>query len=1071
MATKTGVRLRLCERLISSVLLLLFLASQVALAQGTTGMILGTISDTTGAAIPGATLTLRNVDTGFTRTVSADEAGRYRAPQLPLGRYEVTAELAGFQTEVRTGITLTVGREAVVDLVLQVGVVADRITVTGEAPLVETTGSTVSYLTQDRTIREMPLQGRDLSQLMTLSPSVANPADAQQTQPFQGYGKKISISGMRATNNSYLLDGAYILDMSRALPAGPRGALLGAETVREFEVLTNPYHAQYGRVLGGVINAVSRSGNNEWHGSAYEYLRNDNFDAAKWEDNAFGRKKPEFKRNQFGGSYGGPIVRDKTFLFLAYEAMRERLNWTKLAIVPDEQARNGLLPGRRVEVNPLIRRYLGVTFPLPSPGGRNFGDGSAEFIFNANETAADDFGQGRVDHQFSTNDSFFGRFTGSRAERTAPMGFPAFRQIMNSNASFLTLGETHIFSPGLLNTGRFSFNRVAPVSFGTYPQIPADLHSLPSGLPPALNVTGLTNWQGWQWVNDRWITNRFQFNDDVNLTRRSHALQFGGELERLQLNLNDPAFPFGSWDFGSLVDFLEARPRTYSGSISPLHGSSVRGHRQWLFGLYVNDEWKVQPRLTLSLGLRWESYTVPIEVNGLQGNLRRLDDPYTTIGPMWENKSWKDFGPRIGLAWSPSASGKTAIRAGFGMFYLPHDTETYRWLSTRVTPNPLRPDVALLHVHRYTRIDPTLFPDGLAVIDSAARVRRTLGNTEIFSHNGMDTQQALQYNLQIQQQFGVSNMLSVGYSGTRGIHLLGRGNANLPPPINNGTSLEFPEGTTVMNPNYDIIRYQFAGTDSWYNALAVSFQRRLAVGLEGQIAYTFSKTISTSQGGYGGGVAGGGNSDAKSLAYMRDNKAVDANHLPQVLNIRYSYDLPLGRNLRGAAHTLVSGWQLQGIITAQSGQPFSVIRANSGFLSALGVDGSATPNLVPGFTREQIIWGAPNVSKDPTGRGRYFNPEAFSLPGDRELGNVGRNFLQGPGLATWDFTLSKNFQVREQTRLQFRTEMYNFLNRPNFSLPSATAFSGNGSRIGSAGVTDRTSTTARQIQFALKLTF
>src|SRR5207249_8153044 len=245
------------------------------------------------------------------------------------------------------------------------------------------------------------------------------------------------------------------------------------------------------------------------------------------------------------------------------------------------------------------------------------------------------------------------------------------------------------------------------------------------------------------------------------------------------------------------------------------------------------------------------------------------------------------------------------------------------------------------------------------------------------------------------------NMLSVGYSGTRGIHLLGRGNANLPPPIYNGTSLEFPEGTTVMNPNYDIIRYQFAGTDSWYNALAVSFQRRLAVGLEGQIAYTFSKTISTSQGGYGGGVAGGGNSDAKSLAYMSDNKAVDANHLPQVLNIRYSYDLPLGRNLRGAAHTLVSGWQLQGIITAQSGQPFSVIRANSGFLSALGVDGSATPNLVPGFTREQIIWGAPNVSKDPTGRGRYFNPEAFSLPGDRELGNVGRNFLQGPGLATY----------------------------------------------------------------------
>ena len=204
---------------------------------------------------------------------------------------------------------------------------------------------------------------------------------------------------------------------------------------------------------------------------------------------------------------------------------------------------------------------------------------------------------------------------------------------------------------------------------------------------------------------------------------------------------------------------------------------------------------------------------------------------------------------------------------------------------------------------------------------------------------------------------------------------------------------------------------------------------------------------------------------------MSANRALDGNHLPHILNVRYSYDLPVGRNWRGAARTLVSGWQLQGIITAQSGQPFSVTRANSAFLSALGVDGSATPNLAPGFTREQIIWGPPNVSKDPTGRGRYFNPEAFSLPGDRELGNVGRNFLQGPALATWDFTLSKNFQLREQTRLQFRAEMFNFLNRPNFSLPIATVFSGSGSRIGSVGVIDRTSTTARQIQLAMKVTF
>ena len=385
-------------------------------AQVTTGTISGTVADSTGAVLPGTNIVILNEDTGISRTVQADAAGRYSATSLSLGNYRVTASMAGFQTQIHSGILLTLGRVAIVNMELQVGAITQTVEVTGEAPLVQTTDATVGYLVNDTTIRDMPLNGRDLSQLILLNPGVGEAMNASRTNAYNGWGKKMSISGARAQDNAYFLDGSYIGDMNRHAPAGPSGALLGAETVREFQVLTNSYSAQYGRQLGGVITAVTKSGTNAFHGSAYEFHRNENMDAAKWEDNRVGRDKPAFVRNQFGATIGGPITQDKAFFFLAYEGMRQVESFTKTARVPDLNARMGILPNKTVEVSPIIAPYVEF-FPLPSSGGQVFeADGTAEFIFVAKEPITEDFVQGRYDHQFSDSDSFFARFTASNAE-------------------------------------------------------------------------------------------------------------------------------------------------------------------------------------------------------------------------------------------------------------------------------------------------------------------------------------------------------------------------------------------------------------------------------------------------------------------------------------------------------------------------------------------------------------------------------------------------------------------------------------------------------------------------------
>ena len=1037
------------------------LYASAAYPQVATGTISGTVRDNTGAVLPGVTVAIQNQDTGISRTLLTNEAGYYSGPSLGVGQYGLMVSLPGFQTVERTGITLTVGREAVVDIQMAVGAIAQTVEVSAEAPLVSTTQSSVSFTVGDTTIRELPLNGRDLTELVLLNPGVSD-AMVHSNADKYGYGRRISISGARGEDNSFLLDGSYIGNFRRQPPSGPGGALFGAETVREFEVVTNSYSAQYGRVLGGVFNAVSKSGDNGWHGGVYEFLRNSSLDARNFFDRQQGPSDPRlppFRRNQFGATLSGPIVKNKAFFFANYEGFRESLTTTQLTPVPDLNARKGILPGgRTVQVNSIMARYLQYIVE-PSPGGINFGDGTAQRIWTAKRLDDDDFGQARLDYQIDNNDSFFARFTASDSLRgvDSSPNSKEYRTYDSVNTRLLTLSETHIFSPRLLNTFQFSANAVRPEDFATAPKLPSDLLSVPGQNPPVLGY-GFGIDSG----TSHYITNRFNLQNDMSWTLTNHSLKFGGMLERLQSNITNVNRPQGAWTFANVEQWLLANPRQYRGT-PPQFGNPSFGYRQWLFGLYSQDDWRISNALTLNLGLRWEPYTVPTEVNGRIAGLRNIADPALTVGAPWINHSWGDLEPRLGFAWRTTASGKTSVRGGVGLFRTPLDSNVYWSAMSRTWPYQPEFQFAL------AGNDARSFPLALPLIASkVASANQGVGAA--WDYNNMRSPRVWQYNVTIQQQIGDSSVVSLGYTGHRGDRETSIGDYNVPTATFNGIDYEFAASAKKINPNFEGMNLSKTNAKSWYHALLLSYQKRLSAGLQMQVSYTYSKLIDQSDSDIKASEVGAGGGTLKYVYDLNAQRALSAYDIRNVLSVNYTYDLPV--RVKGPVGAVVSGWRLSGIVKVQDGQPFSVNRTGSSFLTGLsGSPGLISPNLVPGFTSGQIIWGNPNKSKDPTGVGRYFNPAAYSLPGVRELGNVGRNTLIGPGAAVWNAALSKNVAVSEGKNLELRGEFFNVLNRANFAPPNPTVFDASGARAGNAGVITSTNTTSRQIQLGLKLSF
>src|SRR3989442_6824156 len=647
------------SRYLLVLLMSVILGGHLVSAQVTTGTISGVVQDSSGAVIPGVSVTVKNVETGIARTATSDEGGRYTVPELTLGDYEVEAQLPGFQTEVRSGITLTVGRSAVVNFALKVGQLSDKVTITEEAPLVESTTSAMSSLVDERTIRELPLNGRSYDQLALLQPGVVTVGAGQASVAFDfGTGQRFNVNGSRAYANTFMLDGTTINDHANGTPGGAAGQNLGVDGVQEFKINTSVSPAEFGGSSGGVISAVTRSGTNDFHGAGFEFLRNNALDSPGYFDDVkhggTGTVAP-YRRNQFGGALGGPIKKDKTFFFGTYEGLRLGNGTNISPEVPTAQTKLGIVPfsafqgtdpklyncspgatACSVPVSPAIKPYLDL---FQAPNTPDLGDGTAYFIAAPLQVTHEDYVMGRVDHQISDRMRIFARYSLDKDTNLLPNfnGSSVADEHDVAKRQYSTIQLTNILRPTLVNSFRFAYNR----TYQNFDDVLTDprtknLSFVPGGhfgtisfgaqglSTNPLNFLGVDNGA----PREYW-TGLFQEGDDLTYIKGRHSVKIGADIRRLQDNIISSGNTRCDYTFLDIPGFLTNSPSRFDAP--PPGANSYRGIRETMFGTYFQDDFKVTQRLTLNLGLRYEAISNPREVNGKMPNLLNISDPQPTV--------------------------------------------------------------------------------------------------------------------------------------------------------------------------------------------------------------------------------------------------------------------------------------------------------------------------------------------------------------------------------------------------------------------------------------------------------
>jgi hypothetical protein len=940
-----------------------------------------------------------NRNLGVTRQVWTDANGYYRALGLPLGRYEMRAECDEFSPEILTGVMLTVAQEPLVNFQLQLRSLSQQVVVKNDPAKVDTGSSTLSSLMGQKEIRDLPLNGRDLGQLVLLQPGVVWSRASVQSAT-NGRGIRFSVAGARPSENLFVWDGTIINDALNNTPGSAQGLLVGVDTTEEFRVLTNTYGAEYGRAMGGVFVAVTKSGTNQLHGSIFEFLRNDALDAR----NFFDQGRLRFGRNQFGITMGGPIARNKTFLFGGYEGLREFKGITRVSLVPDNNVRLGVLPGQAlVPVDPRSQPILNL---YPKANGRSFGDGTAEFIGVTNRTAHDDFFTVRLDHTFSSSDSMFIRYLFDDSDQVLPQNFPEFPNLALNRKQVLTLEERRIISPTVVNEFRFGFSRSMPSEL-----VSENTRSLQliAGRPlGTITVSGLADVGTDSSTPKSFVQNDFQVGDDLFVVRGKHYLKLGGLFERFQENGDSESRTRGQLRFSSLSDLLLFKPKDFLGASAD--SDFVRGYRQWLLGLYFQDDLKLSARLTVNLGVRYESATTLTEVNGKVANLRDTLDPQVTRGnPYFLPPRW-NFAPRLGFAYDVSGDGKTAVRGGFGVFYEPPLFNLFRTAAFRSLPFS---DRGILQGSAISSlpVEPALLQGAEKTTDNIQfRLRPTY---------------IMQYNLNVQRQVAQGMVLALTYVGSRGVNLFGVGDVNtaVPQILPDGREF-FPAGSKRRNPNFSEIRRVFQGFNSYYHALNAGLIKRFGRRLQFQTSYTFGKSIDDVP-GFGSLTWSNGQGFTLDPYDKRLDRARSNFDIRHTFVANASYELPFGSNLRGWAGQLVAGWQIHTVISLSSGAPFTPIVSGDPDRDATSAN-TARPNLVPGVSFTPPGGSTPD---------RWLNPTAFAPPEIGFRGTAGRNILTGPSFQSLDFSLLKNFRISENRGVQFRVEAFNLFNHSNFALP------------------------------------
>ena len=1067
-------------------LLVLFLSSFGATVSSAQvyANISGMITDQSGAAVSGASVTAKSLDTGFSRTVQTDQRGRYRLYALSVGPYEVRVTKTGFEEAIRSGIRLVVGQDATVDLGLHLGQVSEQVVVTEDAPVVNLTTNDISGLVGETQVKDLPLNGRSYDLLLTLNPGIAN-FTWEKTGGIgvsnSTTGNNFSVSGNRPQQNIFLLNGVEFTGAAEnnMQPGGSSQQLLGVDAVREFNVLRDSYGAEYGKRPGGQVSIVTQSGTNQVHGSVYEFLRNSALDAPNYFDQG---TAPPFQRNQFGVAMGGPIQTDKTFLFANYEGFRQHLHQTSVAFVPDASSRASAVPS----VQPLLNLW-----PVAPAGAPNF-NGIAQVFSSPLQTIREDFGTARLDHIISSRDSLAAVYTiDDGDDLTATVLDPFSSDILTLREQVFSLDETHSFSPNTVNVARVGYSRAGyfftgePTPGTPAASVPGFLSGLPVGAvvvggsaasnPAAqLGLAGSNNGS-----NLRIARNLYTFEDRLSVTRGRHQFTVGAWFQPFQSNETIALSQYGQATFSSLQNFLQGSASSFLWDPSPTE-------MNWrsLFGAwYVEDVMRIAPRLTLSLGLRDEFTTGWNEAHGRAANYTFSgavisSQPHIGDSLFTVNNAKFLPQPRIGLAWSPRTD-KTVIRAGFGVYNDLQDALGYR-TDQNAPFNPVYSVGSATKPFLVSSlpIDPHAPPP--------AGAKLVPGGVQ----PDMQTPTLISWSLRVQQEITPDMSLTIGYVGSHGYHELLGVDANEPFPVVCPGSpcpatypSTFPAGlagtpvpagsfyvptTTRANPNLANTWTWFSQGTSNYNALQVDVNRRFSHGLSLRGVYTWSKALDDgdSLNATAAANAPGLVSNPFDLHADYGLATYDARHIG-VINAVYS--LPFGKgqalanSLEGWSNALVSGWSVNSIVTIQSGFPFtpqlSYNPSNNG-----DTRNPVRPFVNPAFSGP-VILGKPS---------QWFNPDAFLAPpaGSGFYGNLDRDTLIGPGLATWDFSAFKTTNISERLALQFRAEIFNLLNRANLNTPNLITFTSSttGTKTsGTAGAIISTSTTSRQVQFGLKV--
>jgi hypothetical protein len=1066
--------------LLCAALILTAVGATPASAQTFRGTILGTVTDTSGAAILNAKVSALNVDTGVERTTETNGDGSYLIPELPIGTYKVSIAQSGFQSSVTNGVVVEVAAQKRIDAVLKPGQMNQQVVVEGEnLPQVDTTANTLGgILTQDD-VKDLPINGRDYTKLIYLNPGVAGSPDQISDSP--GSFGEFSMNGARGRSNNYLLDGTDMNDGYRNDPAinqagvfGTPSAILPIDAVSELNVLSN-YQPEYGRNAGAVVNIVTKSGTNAFHGDAFEYFRNDALDARNFFD-PVGTHKAVFHNNQFGGSVGGPIVKDKTFFFTDYEGQREGVGVVTLACVPTGTAADGSLDPSQASNTVIAALLARHPWPAPNLGGACPNASVTSPSFNNLSSVI-----GKIDHNFNQNNLLTGRYFFGDSTQAFPLALtasggqlPGFNTLTPTRVQLVSISYVHIFSPNVVNDLRYGWNRFAE---GFFPQDqnfhpssiglcagsvvaqcsgsgPAD-----SGLPIIL-VDGFAQLGATSSVPRHRVDSNNQLIDGLSWKIGKHDLKFGFEFRRTSVSQFFDKYFRGRLEFLTLSDFLAGNVNTAFGKSIQYSGDSTRNTFENSYGLYVQDSFHLTQRITLNYGLRWDYFGVVAEKNHLFSNFDTTTGQLVQVAPgglsQLYKPDYKNFSPRLSIAWDVFGTGRTVVRSGYGLFFDAFSQDMF--LGHLPYPPFFDPGPAYNNIGPKPIISATA--NGTIVAGQPVYAPPSCSSVEcdIFAFDrNIKTPYMENYNLNIEQQISSKVVLQAGYVGSQGHRLfrffdisqpgqatitacdLGAPGSGCTAGIHDFT---VPRTFGLPDGSFYIMQENSTGKSN-YNSLQASLRVNGWHGITSIVNYVWSHSLDNSSDGedFEPNAAQPNDSTRPNLEYGNSNFDI-RNRFTWI----FGYDLP---KMGGGWQKLKNGWGLGSTVSLQDGQPFQL---NYNFGPSNDYSGSGE-----GDDRPDVVGSIVYHSHNPT---NFLDLTAFAIPctitaaaqaaptgtdadcvpGTRHFGNLGRDALRGPSFKQWDLAIYKNTQITERLGLQLRADIFNVLNHPNFANPFLPAF-------------------------------